>query len=72
MPKITMEFSLPEEREEFQAAEDGARLAMALDDFKEYLRKRLKYEEMSDEQYCLLEAVQKELFMLLDSRDIRG
>jgi len=43
-----LKFDLPEERSEFKDACDGAKLRSAAQEFDNYLRGRLKYEEMPE------------------------
>lgn len=43
-----LKFDLPEERSQFQDACDGRKLRGAAQEFDNYLRDRLRYEEMPD------------------------
>jgi len=56
----------PFEREEFLAAAQAKELFLCLFDFSEYLRKRIKECEDSDERYYLLECVNEKFFEILD------
>lgn len=64
MPKVTLHYNLPEEQDEFDLAYRGAKLACAVEDFDNYLRGKLKYEELTDEQYKLYEEVRNKLWEL--------
>jgi hypothetical protein len=54
-------FKLPEEQEEFETAQLGGALKSALQEFDNYLRGRLKYEELSDEVEAALQAARDKL-----------
>lgn len=43
MPKVTLEFDLPEEREAFEIATRSPDIAATLADFDGFLRARIKY-----------------------------
>jgi hypothetical protein len=43
MPKVTMEFNLPEETEEFKDAQEGSALLGAIQEFDNQLRGIVKY-----------------------------
>jgi hypothetical protein len=43
--RITMEFSLPEEEQEYRDAREGAALRRAMREFAEKMRQRFKYDE---------------------------
>lgn len=45
MPKAQLIFELPEEREEFEDAIQGAKYIAALQEFDNYLRNNIKYGE---------------------------
>ena len=48
MPKNTLEFNLPEDREELNHALNAGAYISALQDIDNYLRGRLKYEELDE------------------------
>lgn len=63
----TMTFTLPLEREELQLAMDAGKLSSSLWDFyHDFLRKQLKYEEISEEKRAILEEVRTEFFRILE------
>lgn len=45
MPKATLTFSLPEEREEYDLARKGMDYSIAIDEFRNFLRYRYKHVE---------------------------
>ncbi len=45
MPRGILEFKLPEEREEFQMAQNGGKMSCILLDISQYVRSLRKYEE---------------------------
>ena len=59
MPKIKLEYDLPEERDDFKLAINGNDFYNTLLGFSNYLREQLKYhgDELSDGQYELLEKI---------------
>lgn len=46
--KITMEFNLPEQQEEFNNALNGGSAFVAIEEFYQYLRSEIKYGENAD------------------------
>lgn len=63
MPKVILEYNIPEEQDEFDLAYNGARLAVIVEDFDEYLRRKLKYESdsLTEEQYKLYQEIRDKL-----------
>ncbi len=61
MPRISMTFKLPEERDEFEYAKDGLARSTILSEFDSYLRSRLKYEELTEEVAAALQAARDKL-----------
>lgn len=60
MPKATLEFTLPEENEEYKMTMDAGKYHSALWDFsQDFLRKEMKYnaESYDEKEYALLEKV---------------
>lgn len=43
MPKVTLEFNLPEEKEEYLVAMDGGKYYSQIGEFTSYLRSIIKY-----------------------------
>jgi len=61
MPSAILRFKLPEEQSEFDLAYNGARLSVVIEDLDNYLRNRLKYDELSEEQYHCYERIRAKL-----------
>lgn len=70
MPKIKVDFNLPEEREEFLHYFNGGKYYLIITDFENFLRNKLKYEDLSDEVYSVIEMVQKEFYGLLEEENV--
>ena len=66
----TLTFSLPEEQEEFQCAVDGTEWKSAMDDMSNWLRSKLKYEELTPEQGAAYEEARKHLSTILEERGL--
>lgn len=61
-----LKFKLPEEREEFEAAQDGAEWKAVVWELSQRLRSRLKHEELPDQgERQALESVRDELLHLI-------
>lgn len=50
MPKLTLEFNLPEEKHEFNSAYHGVNFQIALEEILTYMRRRYKHEEPVSEE----------------------
>lgn len=61
MAKMIMEFDYYEDREEFEMAQKGGAFHSALHELDQYLRGRLKYEELPDAVHEALQAVRDRL-----------
>ena len=63
MPTAILSYNLPEEQDEFDLAYNGARLAVIVEDFDDYLRRKLKYESdaLTEEQYKLYQEIRDKL-----------
>lgn len=70
MAKGTIKFDLPEEKREFDAAINAMELGFCLWDFDQYLRSRIKYEELNDDQYKALQDARDKLWELMDERGV--
>ena len=67
MPKIKLEFNLPEEKAEYESAYNGALLRARIEQFhNKSLRGRLKYDNtMTDQHREILEQVKEEFAEIL-------
>lgn len=68
--KATLSFNLPEEREEFELSCKAPNYAIVVEDFQNFLRKKLKYESLTEAEAKIYEHVQEEFFDILRSREI--
>lgn len=55
--KATLQFLLPEEKEEFKYAQDGVYYSIAIDEFDNFLRSKLKYEELSEAEHEIYQTI---------------
>jgi hypothetical protein len=63
--KATLEFNLPEEREEFEIALRAGKLQAALSEFENFLRAQLKYGELPEAEYKRVEMIREKYFELI-------
>jgi len=69
--KATIEFTLPEEQEDFQIAVNAYKYKMSLEDFDSYLRARLKYEDIPDERiYQCIQDIRNKLHAVINENEI--
>lgn len=68
--EMILKFNLPEEQEEAERARKAADAFIVLFDYDQYLRGRLKYEELSEEVDEALRAARGKLRELLTERGI--
>lgn len=71
MSKGILEFSLPEEREEFDLALKAPDLYSTLWDFSEILRQKMKYDNLPEPEYRIVRGIREILFSLLEERGFR-
>jgi hypothetical protein len=68
--KVTLEFNLPEDQAEHYCAIKGADMLNVLWELKAELRAMLKYGELPDQQYEIVEKIQDFLMSSLDDNDV--
>ena len=68
--KATLEFNLPEDQAEHYCAIKGADMLNVLWELKAELRSMLKYGELPDKQYEIVEKIQTFLLSSLDDHEI--
>jgi hypothetical protein len=68
--KAILEFNLPEEQAEHYCAIKGADMLNVLWELRTKLRAMMKYEELTSEQYEIVEQIQQSLFDMLNDYDI--
>jgi hypothetical protein len=66
----TLTFTLPEEQEEFYLAAKGADWRIVLEDMDNYLRGRLKHEDVSEDVAVALDAARERLYTLVADRGL--
>ena len=72
--KAVLEFNLPEDDHEFANATQGSKMRSVLWDFDQWLRAKVKYEDLTDEQYQVYQGCRDHLRTLLyeENLDIEG
>jgi hypothetical protein len=65
-----LEFNLPEENDDFQAALNGHNYKSAIWDFNQLLRSEMKYKELSDETYQAYKWCREELRKILEQDNL--
>jgi hypothetical protein len=68
--KATITFSLPEEDHEYRNAVEGAKMRSILWDIDQWLRAKLKYEDLTDGEYDAFKQTREELRKLLIEENI--
>lgn len=68
--KATLTFNLPEEEHEYMNAVQGAKMRYILWDVDQWLRSKLKYEELSDGQYDAFKETRDHIRRLLIEENI--
>lgn len=68
--KAIIEFNLPEEQAEHYCAIKGADMLNVLWELKTELRSMLKYGELTDQQYEIVDKIQDFLFSSLNDNDV--
>lgn len=68
--KATLEFNLPEEREEYGLCNQASSLHCALWDFAQFLRGKIKYETLTEEQYAVYEEVRTKFYETLADHNL--
>ena len=70
MSKAQLVFNLPEEDSEFRLAINANKWYCSMWDLDQFLRSKLKYEELSEEEYQIYDAIRSKLFECLDDHSI--
>jgi hypothetical protein len=68
--KAALYFRMPEEREEFYNAHNGVRYRIALTDLDNWLRAKIKYEDLPQEKHDLYQEVRDKLYELLEGLEL--
>ena len=75
MSKATLEFDLsePHEQQELNLKLRATDMAIALWDVEQMFRHELKYnEDITDDQYTIVEKLQEKYFDMIDDRNLKG
>lgn len=68
--KVTIEFN-DEEREDLQTALDGYKWKLVAWDMSQKFREYLKYTELTDEEYAIVEKIKGDFFEFLDDYGLK-
>jgi hypothetical protein len=68
--KAVLEFDLPEDQDDFQAAINGHNYKSAIWEFDQLLRSEMKYKELSDETYKAYKYCREELRKILEEDNL--
>jgi len=68
--KAVLEFDLPEDNYDFQAAINGNNYKSAIYNFDQLLRSEMKYKELSDETYKAYKYCREELRKILEEDNL--
>jgi hypothetical protein len=68
--KAVLEFDLPEDNTDFQAAINGHNYKSAIWDFDQLLRSEMKYKELSDDTYQTYKWCREELRKILEQDNL--
>ena len=68
--KATITFTLPDEEHEYRSAIEGKKMRAMLWDVDQFLRAKMKYEELSDGQYDAFKETREHLRRLLIEENI--
>lgn len=68
--KAVLEFNLPEENHEFANATNGSKMRSVLWELDQWMRAKLKFEELPDGQYDAIKQTRDQLRILLNDENI--
>ena len=71
MPKVTIEFNTIEEQHELELCINAGKWYNIVSDYSEYLRTKIKYDELSDDAYKAIEEVRQKLHELLNDEGLK-
>ena len=69
--KARLTFNLPDDQAEFDFAMQGSKMYSALWDISQELRKLWKYEELSEEEFKIVERIRDKFYEILDENQIK-
>jgi hypothetical protein len=71
MPKVTIEFNTIEEQHELELCINASKWYSIVWDYSEYLRTKIKYDELSDDAYKAIEQAREKLHELLNDEGLK-
>ena len=71
MPKVTIEFNTIEEQHELELCINAGKWYNIVSDYSEYLRTKIKYDELSDDAYKAIEQAREKLHELLNDEGLK-
>jgi hypothetical protein len=69
--KAILEFNLPDDQEYYELCNKAQDMYHALNDVRNYLRGKVKYEEMPADKWELCDEIYQEFYRLLEQNDIK-
>lgn len=66
MNSAKLEFDLPEGREEFIHVTRAMNYYKALEDIREYFRRKLKYTELSEAEFAIYEQIRDDVYNIIN------
>jgi hypothetical protein len=71
MAKVTIEFNTIEDQHELELCINAGKWYNIVSDYSEYLRTKLKYDELSDDAYKAIEEAREKLHELLNDEGLK-
>ena len=71
MPKVTIEFNTIDEQHELELCINASKWYSIVWDYSQYLRNRLKHDELSDDAYKAIKDAQEKLHELLNDEGLK-
>ena len=68
--KAILEFNLPDDQAEYDLCKKAQEMFHALNDMKDYLRRKVKYEEMPADKWELCDEIYQEFYRLMEQNHI--
>ena len=69
--KAKLTFNLPDDQHDFDLAVQSGKMYSALWDISQELRKLWKYEELSEEEWNMVERIRNKFYEILDENQIK-
>ena len=69
--KATLEFNLPEDREEHLRAVNSLELYLSLWDIDQYVREKMKYGNLEEDKYEIYEEIRNQLYEIMDQYNVK-